>query len=103
MIWAGIAFAIFLGGCVPIQLYQDQQKKLSSINAERNNLTKELKKCDKQNKDLVDALKAKPTTTIIEKQVAEPLKPEELDEIKRQALQEAERKFKLRMGTQKIE
>ena len=93
---AGLAF--FAVGCVPLPVHQELQKKLSAVSYDRNALTRNLRKCERQNKHLIDALKAKPTT-IIERSVPgkEPLKPEELDAIKKKALDNAERSFKERM------
>jgi len=89
---AFIAIAISLGGCVPFPVYQEQQKKLSAALADRNMLTQDMINCEKQNKRLIEALKARPR--VITK---DSIDSKELDEIKRKALEDAERRFKLRM------
>lgn len=84
--------ALLLGGCVPLPIYQEQQKKLSAALADRNALTQDILTCEKQNKRLIEALKSRPRVM-----TKDPIDQKELDEIKKKALEDAERRFKLRM------
>lgn len=93
---------ILLTGCVPLPVHQELQKKLSVRNAQANNQVKELEKCEAENRELKKALKERPVQ-VIERPVLnkEPIKQEELEEIKKKALEDAERRFKLRMRNSK--
>lgn len=91
---------VLLSGCVPYPLYLEQQKKLSASYGERNEEAKKLATCEERVrglketiKDVKDAAKQQRGTTIIMPGGVK-IDQKELDEMKKKALIEAERKSK---------
>lgn len=76
----------WLIGCVPIPIYQENQKKVSALQAQLNLARKRLEECEGQNKNLKSQPKPSPVKIVIEQ--------DELNEIKKKSLEEAERKSK---------
>ncbi len=87
-----------LAGCVPLIQYQSLEKRLSGAMAERNEMTKDLAVCGERNRQLVDALKAKP----LARPAVEKIDRDELEEMKKKAYEETEHKYQLRMNKWKI-
>lgn len=85
---------ILLTGCVPIPVYQELQKKMSSVQEEKNNLKKKLEQCEGKIKKLQEDMKMEPPKQTINQK---PLAPSELEEIKRKALDDTEKRFQLRI------
>jgi len=82
---------IFLTGCVPMPVYEQLQKKISTVESEKNTLKKELDQCGEKNTKLTNELKASklPVKNVIDS--------DQLDEIKKRSLGEAEERYKLRI------
>jgi len=74
---------------MPFPYYQNLEKNLSAEKARGNEMSKKLAVCEDRNKTLKEVLKTRPETPKIDN-----INQAELDEIKKKALYEAERKYK---------
>jgi len=94
--------ALLLGGCVPYPMYLSKERKLSASLAQRNIDTKNLATCEEKVKGMKEtvkdakaeakeAAKQKAGTTIIVPAVI--INEKELEEIKKKALSDTERRF----------
>lgn len=85
-----VACLFLLSGCVPLSQYQELEKSLSATKAERDVMKKVIDVCESRNKKLKETKKTGPVTPVINET--------ELEEIKKEALSEAERKYKARIN-----
>ncbi len=86
-----IFIAALFSGCVPLPIYEELQKKVSAVEADKNILKKKAYACADQNRKLAEELKAAKLP------VKNPIDKSELDEIKKQSLREAEKGYRDRV------
>ena len=79
----------FLMGCVPMVQYEKLEKNLSATKAQRDTLKKRIISCEETIKGLKEAQKIVPKTAINDA---------ELEEIKKKAFEEAEKKYQERIN-----
>lgn len=88
---------LMLTGCVPYPLYQTKERELSASYGQRNEDAKRLATCEERVRGLKesvkDAAKQKQTTIIVPMAVENTINQKELEEIKKRALEETEKKF----------
>ena len=75
-------------GCVPPLQYEAVKKELSASQEERNALKKKLNQCEAQNKKLAEEIRSPIKKTI---------EPKELEEIKKKAFDETDKKYRIRI------
>lgn len=90
-----LCLTFFNVGCIPMIQYEAKDKELGRVKSELKKVKNDLGMCQVENRGLEEDLKKKPVP------VASPISETELQEIKKRAFYEAEKKYKSGINSHK--